>query len=81
MTKASELRQLTLQALETRAKELREQISDLRYNQYQGKEKNVKKLIQLRHELARVLTVLAEHEKNNDSSVAASQKAAADKSK
>jgi len=68
--KAQELRQLSAEALRSKAEELRGVIGQLRFSQYQGKEKNVKRLQALRHELAQVLTVLTEYEKTSHSSQA-----------
>jgi len=61
------MRQLNAETLRVKAEELKGMINHLRYNQYQGKEKNVNKLMNLRHELSRVLTVLAEMEKTSSS--------------
>ncbi|TSC72988.1 MAG: hypothetical protein G01um101438_11 [Parcubacteria group bacterium Gr01-1014_38] len=57
--KTSELRRLDVQALRARANELLAQIAALRFG-IQQKEKNVKKLRELRRERARVLTILRE---------------------
>jgi len=62
-----ELRQLTLDALRSRVDDLRAQVTQLTFSQYQRKEKNVKKLRMLRHDIARVLTVLTEREKTPSS--------------
>jgi ribosomal protein L29 len=67
-TKAQELRQLTSDALRVKADELRVTIQQMRFGAYQGKEKNVKMLSVVRHELSRVLTILTEHEKKSHSS-------------
>jgi len=57
--KARELRNLSEAALLARAGELLQEVSALRFGS-STKEKNVKKLLALRHERARVLTVLRE---------------------
>lgn len=62
------MRQLNPETLRVKAEELKGAINHLRYNQYKGKEKNVNKLMDLRHELSRTLTILAEMEKNSSSS-------------
>lgn len=59
MSPTTELRRLSADALRTRAEELAAHIATLRF-QGLGKEKNVKKLRTLRHERARVLTILQE---------------------
>jgi len=63
-----ELRQMTPDALRVKAEELRAAIQQMRFGAYQGKEKNVKMLSVVRHELSRVLTILTEHEKKPHSS-------------
>lgn len=55
----AELRRLDTQALQVRAHELLTQVAALRFGGQQ-KEKNVKKLRELRRERARVLTILQE---------------------
>lgn len=55
----TELRRLDSQALQVRANELLAQVAALRFGGQQ-KEKNVKKLRELRRERARVLTILGE---------------------
>lgn len=55
----AELRRLSPDALRVRADELLAQIAALRFGEQQ-KEKNVKKLLHLRHERARVFTILRE---------------------
>lgn len=59
--KSTDLRRLSRDELSARAGELAAQISSLRIVLRLGKEKNVKKLRTLRHDRARVLTVLREH--------------------
>ncbi len=59
--KSTDLRHLSREELNTRAEELAAQISALRIVLRLRKEKNVKKLRTLRHDRARVLTVLREH--------------------
>lgn len=66
--KAKELRQIAPEALKAKAEELRVQIEQLRFGSGKGNEKNVNKLSMIRHELARCLTILTEHEKNSHSS-------------
>lgn len=58
---AAELRHLGVAVLRTRAEELLAQIAGLRFRG-PTKEKNVKKLRTLRHQRARVLTILGEKE-------------------
>lgn len=55
----TELRQLGIPALQTRANELLAHMSSLRFGSQQ-KEKNVKKMRALRQERARILTLLTE---------------------
>lgn len=57
--KTTELRRLDAQALQVRANELLTQVAVLRFGGQQ-KEKNVKKLRELRRERARALTILRE---------------------
>lgn len=64
---AKELRQLSLDALRSRTEELRAHVLKLTFSMYQQKEKNVKKLRSLRHDLARALTILSEREKTQHS--------------
>lgn len=64
-----ELRQLGSDALRAKAEELSLEIAGRRYGRFQQKEKNVKKLKMLRHDLARVLTLLTEQRKNSSSAV------------
>jgi ribosomal protein L29 len=65
---ATDLHQLTPDALRARADELSSQVHALSFAAYRQKEKNVKRLKMLRHELAGVLTVLTEREKTPSSS-------------
>lgn len=58
----AELRRLSMGALRERADALRVQIISLKFAGA-AKEKNVKRLRQLRHDRARVLTVLNERQK------------------
>lgn len=60
-----ELRQLTPEALRAKATELRAEIRGFLFRQQQEREKNVKKLRTVRHELARVLTILTERERTS----------------
>ncbi len=60
--KTKELRMLSETALRARVEELRAAISELRFGAV--KEKNVKKLKAFRHERARVLTLLREHQQH-----------------
>ncbi len=57
--RAKELRTVSPETLRTRAEELAREIASLRFGGLE-KEKNKKKLIGLRHERARVLTILQE---------------------
>jgi ribosomal protein L29 len=67
-TKVQELRQMTPDALRVKAEELRATIQQMRFGAHNSKEKNVKLLLTVRHELSRVLTIITEHEKNVHSS-------------
>lgn len=58
---SADLRRLSRDELNARAEELAAQISSLRIVLRLRKEKNVKKIRTLRHDRARVLTVLREH--------------------
>lgn len=67
--KAKELRQIAPETLNLKVEELRAQIEQMRFGSAKGAEKNVKKLSMIRHELARILTILTEHEKNSHSPI------------
>lgn len=58
---AAQLRQLSADALRVRADEVQAEIVSLRFAGAQ-KEKNVKKLRTLRHDRARILTILRQQE-------------------
>jgi ribosomal protein L29 len=65
--KAHELRQLSADALRARADDVRAQLVRARYSRSRSKEKNVNAYSELRHELSRVLTLLAERAKKSAS--------------
>ncbi len=58
-----ELRLLSAEALAGKAADLRATVAQMKFDGYKGKEKNVKKMRDTRHELARVLTILTENAK------------------
>lgn len=66
----NELRQLSPDALRTKAEELQREIRTLSFNRFHQTEKNVRRLRALRHDLARVLTILTERVKTDRSSSA-----------
>jgi large subunit ribosomal protein L29 len=61
--KARELRELTEEELQQKEKELTDQIFKLRFQHTLGQVENAMKLKNLRHDLARIKTILVEKEK------------------
>ncbi len=61
--KAAELRDLTVQELRKRADELRQELFNLRFQHATGQLENTQRIPLTRRDLARVLTVLTEKEK------------------
>lgn len=64
--KISELRQKTEQELREYLEKLTKEVKDARNSALQSKEKNVKKPIALRKEVARVMTLLTEKKVLNE---------------
>ena len=62
MTKASELRDLTVDELETKLVESKDELFKLRFQLATGKQDNSSRLGQVRKEIARVATLLRERE-------------------
>jgi large subunit ribosomal protein L29 len=60
MLKARDLREETVEELEKRVGELREQLFKLRFQQATGQVDDVRKLGNVRRDLARVLTIMNE---------------------
>ncbi len=60
--KAEELRQLSPDELRVKEKEMREQMSRLRFQLAAGQSESLKKLRGLRRDIARLLSVRREHE-------------------
>lgn len=59
--KAEELRQMSATELEAKEKEMREQLFRLRFQLAAGQMESVKKIRELRKDIARLLTVRKEH--------------------
>jgi large subunit ribosomal protein L29 len=62
MSKASELRDLNLDELDARLVESKDELFKLRFQLATGKQDNSARLGQVRHEIARISTVLRERE-------------------
>jgi large subunit ribosomal protein L29 len=62
MTKARELRELTLDELETKLAEGKDELFKLRFQLATGKQDNSSRLGQVRKEIARIATLLRERE-------------------
>ncbi|HLI53887.1 MAG TPA: 50S ribosomal protein L29 [Acidimicrobiales bacterium] len=62
MTKAKELRELTLAELDQKLLEARHELFNLRFQVATGKQDNSARLGQVRREIARVATILRERE-------------------
>lgn len=65
MMKASKLRDLTIDDLELEQEELSRQLFQLRLQKATGQLDNVSKIKAVRHDLARVKTVITEKEEKN----------------
>ena len=61
--KAKELRQKTIEDLRKLERELRERLRRLRFDLASGKVKNVRELREVKKDIARILTVIREKEK------------------
>jgi len=61
--KAKELRQKTIEDLRKLERELRERLRGLRFDLASGKVKNVRELREVKKDIARILTVIREKEK------------------
>jgi large subunit ribosomal protein L29 len=62
MTKASELRELNLDELESKLAESKDELFKLRFQMATGKQDNSARLGQVRKEIARIATLLRERE-------------------
>ncbi len=62
MTKASELRDLPLDEIERKLTETKEELFNLRFQNATGQLDNYKRLTELRKEIARIKTILRQHE-------------------
>jgi large subunit ribosomal protein L29 len=62
MTKASEIRDLPVDEIERKLNETKEELFNLRFQNATGQLDNYKRLGQLRKEVARLKTILHEHE-------------------
>ena len=62
MTKASEIRDLPNDEIERKLEETKEELFNLRFQNATGQLDNYKRLGQLRKEVARLKTILREHE-------------------
>jgi large subunit ribosomal protein L29 len=62
MVAARDLRELSADELQTRLGDMREQLFKLRFQQSTGQLENSARLRTLRRDIARVMTVLREHE-------------------
>jgi large subunit ribosomal protein L29 len=62
MSKASEIRDLPVDEIERKLAETKEELFNLRFQNATGQLDNYKRLGQLRKEVARIKTILREHE-------------------
>jgi large subunit ribosomal protein L29 len=62
MAKASEIRDLPVDEIERKLAETKEELFNLRFQNATGQLDNYKRLGQLRKEVARIKTILREHE-------------------
>ena len=62
MTKASEIRDLPVDEIETRLTETKEELFNLRFQHATGQLDNYRRLRELRREVARLKTILWEHD-------------------
>lgn len=58
--KAVDLREMTLEELNTKLKEARNELFNLRFQQATGQLKNYKRIREVKKEIARILTVINE---------------------
>ncbi len=65
MTKVSELRDLGVDELQRREHDMADQLSRLRIDKSMGQVEAIRKLISLRRDLARVKTLLREHQQSS----------------
>lgn len=65
--KTQELRSMSMEQLKAKAEEKQKEAEQLRFVRHQGKEKNVNHLKNVRHDLARILTIITENEKRTHS--------------
>jgi large subunit ribosomal protein L29 len=61
--KPSELRDMTIQELRQKEKELRKELFNLRFQQATGEIENPRRIRQVRKDIARVLTIITEKER------------------
>lgn len=58
--KAADLREMTLEELEKKLKDMRNELFNLRFQQATGQLKNYKRIREVKKEIARILTVINE---------------------
>lgn len=63
--KTSELRNLTLEELQKKLKEARQELFNLRFQLATGQLKNYKRIKQVKKDIARILTVIKEMERKH----------------
>lgn len=61
--RARQLREMSVEELEQRARDLREELFNLRFQHFMGQLENPMRLRELRREIARTLTVLRERQR------------------
>jgi large subunit ribosomal protein L29 len=66
MGKASEIRELSVEETEQRLAETNEELFNLRFQHATGQLENYRRLRQLRRDIARLKTILREHELADD---------------
>ena len=62
MSKASEVRELSVEEIEQRLTETNEELFNLRFQHATGQLENYRRLRELRRDIARLKTILREHE-------------------
>lgn len=69
--RASELRDMTIEELRQKEKELRKELFNLRFQQATGEIQNPKRISAVRKDIARILTIITEKERAQGSEEAA----------
>ncbi|RMG01163.1 MAG: 50S ribosomal protein L29 [Nitrospirae bacterium] len=69
--RASELREMTIEELRQKEKELRKELFNLRFQQATGEIQNPKRISAVRKDIARILTIITEKERAKGSEAAA----------